>query len=32
MNFKFSDDDQKVINLIHELGVNEVALLASAAF
>lgn len=29
MNFKFSDDDQKVINLIHELGVNEVALLAS---
>lgn len=29
MNFKFSDDDQKVINLIHEFGVNEVALLAS---
>ena len=29
MNFKFSDDDQKVINLIHEFAVNEVAPLAA---
>lgn len=29
MNFKFSDDDQKVLNLIHEFGVNEVAPLAA---
>ena len=29
MNFKFSADEQKVIDLIHEFGVNEVAPLAA---
>ena len=29
MNFKFNEDDQKVIDLIHEFGVNEVAPLAA---
>lgn len=29
MNFKFNEDEQKVIDLIHEFGVNEVALLAA---
>ena len=29
MNFKFSEDEQKVIDLIHEFGVNEVAPLAA---
>ena len=29
MNFKFSEDEQKVLNIIHEFGVNEVAPSAS---
>lgn len=29
MNFTFSTDEQKVIDLIHEFGVNEVAPLAA---
>ena len=29
MNFKFNEDEQKVIDLIHEFGVNEVAPLAA---
>ena len=29
MNFKFSEDEQKVIDLIREFGVNEVAPLAA---
>ena len=29
MNFKFSADEQKVIDLIHKFGVNEVAPLAA---
>lgn len=29
MNFKFSEDEQKVLDIIHEFGVNEVAPLAA---
>ena len=29
MNFKFNEDEQKVIDLIHEFGANEVAPLAA---
>ena len=29
MNFKFTEDEQKVIDIIHEFGVNEVAPLAA---
>lgn len=25
MNFKFDEDEQKVLDIIHEFGVNEVA-------
>ena len=29
MNFKFDEDEQKVLDIIHEFGVNEVAPLAA---
>ena len=29
MNFKFDEDEQKVIDMIHEFGVNHVAPLAA---